>query len=330
MKLFDSEIENLSLELSTKILVNEARKLNYKVEILSEADNAIRISNNTKQQIVIQATKTNADNYANILIMENKYLTKLLLAEQNIKVPVGIKLNKKDDYDLTQCLNEQVVIKPLNTNFGLGISIFKNNDHTIEDLQYAVNRAFEYDQDIIIEQYQHGEEYRFLIIDDECLSIINRKPANVVGDGKSTIEQLIAIKNENPLRGENYAKPLEKIKVDDDVLNNLQLQSKSLNSVLEVDEYVYLRTMSNVSQGGESHEVSHLIADNYKQIAIKAAASIGVKICGVDMIIDQATGNYNIIELNFNPAIHMHMYPEFGQGYNVANKILQLLFKEGE
>ena len=91
---------------------------------------------------------------------------------------------------------------------------------------------------------------------------------------------------------------------------------------------MYLRENSNISTGGDSVDYTDLIDDKFKKIAIKAAKAIGANICGVDMIIDDYTNinsEYGIIELNFNPAIHIHSYPYKGVERHIAEKVLKVL-----
>ena len=104
--------------------------------------------------------------------------------------------------------------------------------------------------------------------------------------------------------------------------------------LLKEGEEVFLRENSNISTGGDSIDFTDVIPNRFKEIAIKSAKSIGAKICGVDMVIEDYTderSNYGIIELNFNPAIHIHSYPYEGKERNVAKDILNLLgFKESQ
>ena len=68
--------------------------------------------------------------------------------------------------------------------------------------------------------------------------------------------------------------------------------------------------------------------NKFKDLAIKSSKSIGANICGVDMMIEDfkdENSNYAIIELNFNPAIHIHSYPYIGKERNIAKEILKIL-----
>ncbi len=320
---------NLKMELSTKLIIKEAEKRGYQVEIESESDNIIKVSHNNHFEYIIQGSKTNSDTYANVLLMNNKYMTKKILDEVNINTPKGILINKDSKLDLDLYLNKDVVIKPLDTNFGQGIKIFKVNN--ILQLEKEIKKSLE-DQDVLIlEEYIKGEEFRFLVIDNQLVSILTRKNASVIADGIHSIEKLIEIKNHSSMRGTNYQKPLEKIIIDDDLLNNLKEKNYQLSDVIKRGEKINLRKASNVSQGGDTHEVLEKIPDFYKKIALQAAKQLNVKITGIDMIIDMDRineNNYSILEANFNPALHIHTFPYKGIGKNVAENILDLLFEK--
>ncbi len=321
---FEQPYPELKMELSTKLVMKEARKRGYDVSVESESQNILKITNDQKSQYVIQATKTNLDGYASVLLMNDKYMTKKILDEHNVSVPQGLKLSRESI--CPENFDHPVVVKPLDTNFGLGISICSGSNS--KELNDAIANAFGYSDEIIIERYISGQEYRLLVIDDQVVSIVTRKNANVIGDGHQSIAQLIEQKNKSSLRGVGYKTPLEKIIIDDDLVRVISNQGYSLNSIIPATVKVLLRDTSNVSQGGDSHEVYDLIPDKYKQEAVKAAKALGVKICGVDMIIDFENNDHAIIEANFNPAIHMHMYPYKGRGKNVAAKVLDALFKK--
>lgn len=320
---FKTLYQHLDMELSTKLIMNKAKNRGYQVSVESETNNILKISSATHSEYLIQGTKTNLDGFANVLLVDDKYMTKKVLAENRLCVPVGVKLRKGEEINYFP--DHKVVIKPLDTNFGLGITVCDGSDR--EKVIAGCQHAFEYSNEILIEKYIEGQEFRFLVIGDVVESIITRKNANVIGDGKLTIKQLIAKKNTSPLRGQGYKTPLEKIIIDDDLNRVINRQGYNLDSIPKLSVEVLLRDSSNVSQGGDSHEVFDIISDSYKLIAAKAAKILGLKICGIDMIIDFESGDYSIIEGNYNPAIHMHMYPYKGRGRDVASKVLDLLFK---
>lgn len=318
------------LELSTQILIKEAVKRNIGVEVMDAMSNTIRLDNGQKKEIVMQATRTSKDNYIAPLLMTNKHLTKLLLSEQKINVPKGYRITAVEEglsffHDLESL---DVVIKPLSTNYGQGITIL-NEGYTYDAFRSALAYAFDYDTVVLIEEYVEGREYRIMVIDGKVIAALHRVPANVVGDGLSSIRELVHLKNQDPLRGIGYVKPLEKIKLGKIEIDYLKEQGYDQDSVPEKGESIFLRINSNISTGGDSIDYTDDIDPRYYDIAVKAAESVGAKVCGVDMIIHDINAydetGYSIIELNFNPAIHIHDYPYKGENRKVENAILSLL-----
>ena len=317
------------LELSTQILMKESIKRGIKTELIDRSDNFISLTKDNKIEYIKQATKTSKDNYATVLAMENKVVTKKILQINNIKVPNGSEFDNIDDAisEIDNFINKPIVIKPKSTNFGTGISIFPQGANK-EDITSAFEIAFKYDNTVLVEEFISGKEYRFLVIGDKVVGILHRVPANVVGDGEKSIRQLVEIKNQSPLRGKGYKTPLEKINLDENAALFLKHRGLDFDYIPKKDETVYLRENSNISTGGDSIDYTDDIHQEFKDIAVKSSKAIGAKICGVDMMIDDYTNRdsqYAIIELNFNPAIHIHSYPYIGVEREIAKEILKLL-----
>lgn len=319
------------MELSTQILIRDAIKRGVKFEIVDRQENFITLSKNGKKEYVKQATKTSKDSYISMLIMENKVVSKKVLSEHGIKVPNGSDYSdiKEAKKDFKKFEGKKIVVKPKSTNFGLGISIFQNG-FTKEEYFKALDIAFSEDNSVLVEEFITGREFRFLVIGDEVAGILHRVPANIVGDGEKTIRELVEMKNRSYLRGTHYEKPLQKIKLGDIEALLLSNQGKDFDYIPKKDEIVYLRENSNISTGGDSIDFTDDIPQVYKDIAVKAAKSANVTFCGVDIMIDDIKnenpkGNYAVIEINFNPAIHIHCYPAVGKNRKIGDKILDVL-----
>ncbi len=319
------------LELSTQLVIREARARGHAVEVLDAASNFIRIRGAGRVEYLRQATRTSADTYVSPLIMENKKVTKLLLAEAGLRVPEG------RDYagleaaraDLPKWRAQGTVVKPNSTNFGIGVSMLPA---PVAEEAYlkAVEAALAADDTILVEEWIPGREFRFLVIGDAVRAILHRVPARVLGDGRRSIAELIAAKNEDPLRGKGYRSPLEKLRMGPEEAANLRLAGLAFDSVPGAGREVELRPNSNISTGGDSLDFTDLIHPGYHELAVAAAAAVGARICGVDMLIEDVAGeptasNYGIIELNFNPALHIHDFPYRGENRHVERHVLDLL-----
>ncbi|BDD04793.1 glutathione biosynthesis bifunctional protein GshAB [Aureibacter tunicatorum] len=321
----------MDMELSTQLLMREAVKRGVSIELIDRPENFIRLEKFGHEEYVVQATKTSLDNYSSILMMENKVVTKKVLEKSGIQVPKGdsfFDMEKAKSY-FQLIKGSSIVVKPKSTNFGLGISILKSND-SVEDYERAVEIAFEHDDTILVEEFVTGREFRIFVIEDEVVGILHRVPANVKGDGLHTIAELVDLKNQDPLRGKGYKTPLEKIAKGEAEAMFLKSQGLDFDSIPEEGQVVYLRENSNISTGGDSIDFTDDIHQSYKDIAVKAMKALNVKITGLDMMIDNiaepaTSDNYSIIELNFNPAIHIHCHPFKGKNRKLNEKIMNAL-----
>jgi len=320
-------------ELSTQILIKEAIKRGLHTEPLDKGDNLIRITRDWRSagkrtEYVMQATRTSADSYITPLLMNNKTVTKRILKEQGIATPDGVELFADDYRDvLARWVDTPAVIKPKSTNFGIGVVMFADGA-SHEQLIEAADSAFIHDETVLVETFISGIEYRFLVIDDEVIGVLHREPANVVGDGVSTIQELIAKKNEHPYRSEGYRMPLIAIVIDDAAREFIARSGYTPQSVPAQGERVYLRPNSNISTGGDSIDVTDEVAARFSEIAVAAARAFDATFCGVDLIIEDITdpdSPYSVIEVNWNPAIHIHSFPAVGTERAVAPAVLKAI-----
>ncbi|MDH6431410.1 MULTISPECIES: bifunctional glutamate--cysteine ligase GshA/glutathione synthetase GshB [unclassified Paenibacillus] len=322
------------LELSTQLLLKAAVKRGIKFQLIDREENFVVLTQGDHKEYIKQATKTSLDSYSTVLIMENKIVTKEVLKQQGIRVPAGEAFRNLEEAMNAHGTyrNKAIVIKPKSTNFGLGITIF-TDDFSKEDYQKAFEIAFEFDRTVLLEEFMTGKEYRFLVMGDEVVGVLHRVPANVIGDGVHTIEQLVHEKNKDPLRGRGYKTPLEKIQIGEAEAMFLNNHAQAWSDIPPLNEVIYLRENSNISTGGDSLDFTDEIPDSYKALAIQAAKAAGATFCGVDMMIDDIKEeandtNYSVIEINFNPAIHIHCYPYKGKNRKADERILNLLFGE--
>ncbi|XDD44955.1 bifunctional glutamate--cysteine ligase GshA/glutathione synthetase GshB [Leptospira sp. WS39.C2] len=319
------------LEISTQIIIRDAIKRGITVEVVDRKENFLRLVKGKKSEFVKEASKTRLDSLMTYLVMENKIASKLVLMENQVRVPIGKNYaNPKDaisDYSLF--LDKKKVIKPVTTNFGIGIGISNPNDH-LDKFTYYVSQAFDYSNSIIIEEFIEGPEYRFLVLGDEVVAVCNRVPANVVGDGVLSIQELIAEKNKDPRRGEGHITALEKIQMSEIEELVLSEVGYTFFSIPKNGEQVYLRKNSNISTGGDSIDVTDIVHPEFKSIALKAAKAAGAVICGIDIISSAITevpnpNHYAVLEINFNPVLYIHEFPYSGIPRSVGDKILDLL-----
>lgn len=324
-----------NMELSTQAVIEDAMKIGLKVQVIDENDQFLRLEYKGKIEYVKNGNMTSKDSYISPLIMENKIVTKKILDEQGFRVPRGYEISNLEEAVkiFNYVKNKPIVIKPKSTNFGLGISIFKHGTTSLDDYSKAIKFALKEDKDVLIEEFIEGTEYRFFVIEGKTKAVLLRVPANVEGDGKHTIRELVKIKNGNPLRGDAKKTPLKKIELGE--IEELQLKEQGFNfeTVLENGEIAYLRENSNISTGGDSIDMTDEVHQSYKELAVKITDAMMAKVCGVDLIIpnikkEATKENYGVVEANFNPMMMMHIYPHQGKSRRLSLDILKMLFPE--
>ena len=324
------------MELSTQMLLFDAIQKGLHFEILDEQDQFLKLWHKDHVEYVKNGNMTSKDNYVVPLAMANKTVTKKILADAGFPVPTGDEFTSLEQglayYPLIK--GKQIVVKPKSTNFGLGISIFQE-PASLDNYKKALEIAFAEDTAVLVEEFIPGTEYRFFILDGRCESVLLRVAANVVGDGKHTIRELVAQKNANPLRGRDHRSPLEIIKLGDIEQLMLTQQGYAPDDILPEGKKVNLRRNSNISTGGDSIDVTETIDSSYQELAAAMATSMGAWACGVDLIIPDKTQpaskekpHFTCIELNFNPAMYIHTYCAEGPGQAITPKILDKLFPE--
>ena len=326
-----------NMELSTQALLFDAIQKGLKIEILDERDQFISLQFGEHLEYVKNGNMTSHDSYISPLIMENKVVTKKVLAKAGFNVPQSIEFtdvkSAVENFPLFE--NRAVVIKPKSTNFGLGISIFQQGVTDRDDFAKAVEIAFREDKEIMVEDYLLGTEYRFFVLGDQTLAVLLRVPANVIGDGVHTVAELVAAKNDHPLRGDGSRTPLKKIALGDIEQLQLKEQGLTVDSIPAKDQLVQLRANSNISTGGDSIDMTDEMHASYKEIAVGISKAMGAAVCGVDLIIpdlkkpaEPSLRSWGVIEANFNPMMMMHIFPFSGQSRRLTMNVIKMLFPE--
>lgn len=280
----------------------------------------------------IQATLTGNASCIAADIAGDKSLTKEILRAAGIPVPRGRVVGSIDEALGTWAqMGCPVVVKPCDGNQGKGVSL---NLCTEEELVEAFGIASRYSNQILIEEYIEGRHYRLLVVGGVLVAASERTPAHVIGDGGSTIFQLIEQLNADPLRGDDHEKPLTRVVIDDVVKSVLGRQGLALSSVPSQGNRVWLRENANLSTGGTAVDVTDLVHPQVATVINRAVRLVGLDVAGVDLVTSDIAQplHYScgaIIEINAAPGIRMHHFPVEGQSRDVAAAIIDNLFPSG-
>ena len=262
-------------------------------------------------------------------IAQDKDWTRQLLETVGVPVPQGrVVVSREDAWVAAQEIGLPVVVKPQFGSQGNGVSI---NLHSEQQVLDAFDNANAFNCSVVTESFKEGADYRILVIGEKMIAASLREPAQVVGDGVSTIAQLVAAVNRDPRRAESHAGVLSPIPLDPISLAVLASQELTPDSIPHQGAKVLIRKNANLSTGGTAKDVTDLVHPQVATLAISAARQLGLDISGVDIITSDISKplsetNGAVVEVNAGPGLRMHLEPSEGQGRPVGKAIVSMLF----
>ncbi|GAP35843.1 cyanophycin synthetase [Piscinibacter sakaiensis] len=280
----------------------------------------------------IQAAEVDGTSAVSESIAQDKDLTKRLLQSAGVPVPIGQPVDDVDAaWAAAQRIGLPVVVKPQDGNQGKGVTV---NIVSREHLEVAYRAAEEHGQ-VMVEKFLPGNDYRLLVVGDRLVAAARRDPPQVLGDGVSTIRELVDQVNTDPRRGDGHATSLTRMRLDEIAVARLNVQGLTPDSVPEKGRRVVLRNNANLSTGGSATDVTDDVHPEVAARAVAAAQMIGLDICGVDVVCESVLKpleeqHGGIVEVNAAPGLRMHLSPSFGKGRPVGEAIVGDLFPHGE
>ena len=279
----------------------------------------------------IQATVTSETSSIGVELACDKEDTKYLLEQAEVEVPRGDIISREGSLeDACRYVGYPLVIKPIDGNHGRGITVDINS---YEDALEAFKVAKEVSRRVIVEKYITGEDYRLLVINNIFVAAAKRTPAHVVGDGKSTIEELVEEVNKDPRRGYGHEKVLTAITINDLTKTIIADAGYTVDSVLKEGEQLILKDTANLSTGGTAEDVTDIIHPANVSMAERISKIIDLDICGIDVMtsdISQPLSDTSgaVLEVNAGPGFRMHLAPTTGLPRNVAAPVVDKLFPQ--
>jgi len=325
-------VRRTSLGPTTKALVDEAVRRGIPVMRLDEK--SLLQFGHGKFQQKIRASITGRTSLVAADTAGNKDLTKKLLDEAGVPVPRGVVVRGEDEaVRAAKRLRYPLVTKPLDGNHGRGVTIGIMNEDQLR-FGFREAEAQAKGRDVIVEQFFAGNDHRILVVGGKMVAVAERIPARVVGDGVSSIRQLVAQVNQDPRRGEGHENVMTRIRIDPIVEEFLSRDGMTPDSIPEAEQVVQLRATANLSTGGTAVDRTNEIHPDNAEIARRAALIVGLDVCGVDFVCPDISRSVRetgggIIEVNAAPGLRMHIEPSEGAPRDVARPIVEMLFPRG-
>jgi len=325
--------ERLAYGPSTGAIVQEAQRRGIPVLRLDPRRSLVQLGHG-KYQKRIWATVTSRTANIAVDIASNKELTNRLLLEVGIPVPKSAVVRDVDGaVAAARRIGYPVVLKPLDGNHGRGVFVnLANDDEVREFFDNALRESR--NGSIVVESFIQGRDYRILVINNEVVAVAERVPAHVIGDGVSTISELIDKENADPRRGVGHEKILTRIMVDSQTMEVLERDGRTLDDVPAEGEFVQLKLTGNMSTGGTAIDRTDEIHPDNVEIARQAAMVVGLDIAGIDFITTDISESVRqtggaICEVNAGPGFRMHTNPTEGHPRHVGRAVVDMLFERG-
>lgn len=215
-----------------------------------------------------------------------------------------------------------LIIKPNSKSQGVGVALVYDKT----ELYRTLKSIFKIDKVALVQKYIKGKDYRIVILDKKVISAYERLPLRVTGDGKSTIEQILNKKKKH------FGSIDRDIKInsrDPRIKDTLKHQDLHLSSILPKGEIIPLLTNANLSTGGDSIDVTSTIHSDFKKIAVNLTRDMGLRLCGVDLMIDgdisEKVKKYWVIEVNSAPGLDHYVTTGKAQKKIVEDLYLEVL-----
>ncbi len=281
----------------------------------------------------VSATVTSKTPCPAVDLARDKVATKEVLGGAGIPVPPAVlAATRQEAAAALAALGPPVVVKPVDGNQGRGVAL---NLATPAEVRTAFTQALAFGERVMVEKQVFGRHYRLLVADGRLVAAAERLPARVVGDGRSTVAQLVEAVNRDPMRGDGHQRALTRITIDAICLLVLERQGLNPDAVAEAGRMVSLRDNANLSTGGTARDVTDEVHPENARLAVRASRLVGLDVAGVDIVAPEiarpiAEQGGVILEVNAAPGLRMHLCPSEGRPRQVAGPILDALFRGSE
>jgi cyanophycin synthetase len=331
VKRLQDVVDRNALGPSTKAIVNAAKERGIPWRRLQEGRSLIQLGQGAKQRRIWTAETDRTGAIAEY-IAQDKDLTRTFLKQAGVPVPEGQTIGNADEaWTAAQDIGLPIVVKPTDANHGRGVFIDLT---TQEQVAEAYEQALNEGSGVMVEKFIPGVDHRLLVVGSDMIAASRGDPAVVVGDGKSTVVQLIEDQlNSDPRRGELETCPWDKINTvtwDPVILADLQNQGHPPESIPLDGERVMVARFANWAI-----DITDEVHPSVRDHVITAAKVAGLDICGVDVVCEdiskplEAQGGA-IVEINASPGLLMHLKPAIGKVRPVGEAIVNMLFPEGD
>ncbi|MFC6181435.1 bifunctional glutamate--cysteine ligase GshA/glutathione synthetase GshB [Lactiplantibacillus daowaiensis] len=322
-----------NLDLSSQLLAERALARGIKVDVVAADANILRLTHQDTAQLVVNGSGTDLNPQALTTVLAHKVAAKQVMAEHGVQVPASQTYHSAnqliDDYD--RYAQGGIVLKATDkTHAVVAFRIMPQR----QLFEQVVHQLFEQTTSVMAEELIVASSYRFLVIGGKVKAVVERIPANVVGDGRSTIQTLLDRKNERSLRGAAFKYPQSQLKLGTVERYRLDSYHLDLDSVVSRGTQILLREDATFGNGADVLDATDDMHPSYVQAVEKLAADLHLQVAGFDVMIPNLYAELTpdhpemavYLGIHAAPFLYPHVFPMFGDSQPVTEQLLDGLF----
>ena len=301
-----------------RLIAEEALERGIRVEVNDAEWGEIRLSLGGRTVL----TRESLSEFTSAVAMsrcDDKRVTRRIMERAGVRVPRGATVTEDDVAAARTLLAEcgEIVVKPARGEQGRGITVGVREEAALDR---AVRLALQYCPDVLVEELVEGQDLRVVVIDHEVVAAAVRRPAEVVGDGRSPVTELV---RSTSRRRERATGGESSIPLDDTTAEVVAESGYDMDDVPPVGERVQVRRTANLHTGGTIEDVTERLHPAIAQAAVRASRAIGIPVTGLDFLVPDVEGpDHVFIEANERPGLANH------EPQPTVERFVDLLFPE--
>lgn len=264
---------------------------------------------------LVNSTLTDGTPFIGLQLARNKYHTASMLRMSGLPGAVNKIVSSSDDaVQVASEFGYPVVIKPVDLDRGDGVAADLQTEAAIRS---AFDSAHALSQYVMIEKHISGFTHRLTVVEGEVISVRQRIPGGVTGDGKSTLKELVE-KSQDTTWSRRWERTRGRapVELDAEALDLLKEQNFDAKAILPEGKFQRLRRRDNINAGGRNMDLSlDSVDQNNLELAISAARLFRLDIAGIDLISTDIAKSWRetgatICEINGRPQLAARHAPE--------------------
>lgn len=297
-----------------RIIVEEAHRRGIEVQV-DDAQAGLFTLIHGGRRIRCRESLSDLTTAVSMTLCQDKRLTNKVLKAAGLQLPVQQLAGNGDDNLAFLDEHQRIVVKPVDGEQGQGVAV---DLRTIEDVQAAVERARQFDSRVLLESFHEGFDLRIVVIGFDVVAAAIRRPAEIMGDGRHTVGQLIEAQSRRRAAATSGE---SKIPMDDETRRTVEDAGFSFDSVLPSGQRLAVRRTANLHTGGCLEDVTAILHPVLKDAAIRAARALDIPVVGLDLMVPAADQpEYVFIEANERCGLANH------EPQPTAERFVDLLF----